>query len=81
VAARVVATTWHESQEVRALPNGGVELRLVIAEPTEIRPWILGWGQECEVVAPPELRRSILAELEEATAAYGKHVVPRSMAG
>src|SRR5258708_38859873 len=32
VAARVVATTWHESQEVRDLAGGGVEVRLVIAE-------------------------------------------------
>jgi proteasome accessory factor B len=81
VAERVAATTWHESQDVRELPDGRVELRLVIAEPTEIRPWILGWGQECEVIAPPELRESILAELEEAAAAYGKQGVARSMAG
>jgi predicted DNA-binding transcriptional regulator YafY len=50
VAGRVVAMTWHESQEVRQRADGGCELRLVIAQPTEIRPWILGWGKECEVV-------------------------------
>src|SRR5712691_1162149 len=66
VAARVAATTWHESQEMRQLPDGGVELRLVIAEPTEIRPWILGWGKECEVIAPARLRESIHTELEDA---------------
>jgi predicted DNA-binding transcriptional regulator YafY len=81
VAERVVATNWHESQEVRKLPEGQVELRLLIAEPTEIRAWILGWGKECEVIAPPELRESILAELDEAAGAYGKPAVPRSMAG
>jgi proteasome accessory factor B len=80
VAARVVATTWHESQEVHELPGGWVELRLVIAEPTEIRPWILGWGRECEVVSPADLRSSIQAELEDATAAYRKDTMPRSMA-
>ncbi len=72
VAARVIATTWHESQQVRELADGGVELRLVIAEPTEVRPWILGWGQECEVVAPVELRESILNELVAAASLYGK---------
>jgi predicted DNA-binding transcriptional regulator YafY len=81
VAARVADTTWHESQEVQHLAGGAVELRLLIAEPTEIRPWILGWGQECEVVAPPQLRASILAELEEAGSAYRRQAVPRSMAG
>src|SRR3981081_4517018 len=76
VAARGLGTTWHESQEVRQLPHGGLELRLVIAEPTEIRPWILGWGEECEVVSPADLRSSILAELEDATAAYRKEAMP-----
>jgi predicted DNA-binding transcriptional regulator YafY len=71
VASRIVATTWHESQEVLHLADGGVELRLVIAEPTEIRPWILGWGMECEVIAPASLRQSIVADLENALAAYG----------
>jgi predicted DNA-binding transcriptional regulator YafY len=81
VAARVAATTWHESQEIRALPGGGVELRLLIAEPTEIRPWILGWGKECEVVAPARLRESIRTELDDAAAAYDKTEMARSMAG
>lgn len=81
VAARVMATTWHESQKVRMLPDGGVELRLVISEPTEIRPWILGWGKECEVVAPASLRDSIALELEDAVAAYRKPTLSRSLAG
>jgi predicted DNA-binding transcriptional regulator YafY len=82
VAARVVATTWHESQEARELPDGGVELRLVIAEPTEIRPWILGWGKECAVVSPAALRDSIAGELQEAADAYTPSArTARSMAG
>src|SRR5712692_3626527 len=72
VASRVVATTWHESQEVQELPDGGVELRLVIAEPTEIRPWILGWGRECEVIAPVALRETIRSELASALTVYGR---------
>jgi predicted DNA-binding transcriptional regulator YafY len=81
VASRVTATTWHESQEVRELPDRRVELRLLIAEPTEIRPWILGWGKECEVIAPARLRQSIAEELEHAAAAYGQPAINRSMAG
>jgi predicted DNA-binding transcriptional regulator YafY len=81
VAARVVATTWHVSQEVRELAGGSVELRLVIAEPTEIRPWILGWGKECQVIAPTRLRESIAAEFEEAVSTYRNVAMARSMAG
>ena len=81
VAARVTATNWHESQEVHELPDGRVELHLLIAEPTEIRPWILSWGQECEVVAPAKLRESILAEIEDAVARYVTRTVPRQKVG
>jgi predicted DNA-binding transcriptional regulator YafY len=70
VASRVTATQWHDSQQVKTLPGGVVELRLVVAEPTEIRPWILGWGKECEVVSPPALRESIANELDKALGAY-----------
>ncbi len=42
----------------------------MIAEPTEIRPWILGWGKECAVVAPSALRDSIADELVRALLAY-----------
>ncbi len=70
IARRVRETTWHDSQDLRELAGGGVELRLLIAEPTEIRPWILGWGRECEVIAPGDLRDSIAAELDAAASAY-----------
>jgi predicted DNA-binding transcriptional regulator YafY len=70
VAARVIATTWHQSQEVLEQDDRSVELRLVIAELTEIRPWILGWGKECEVIAPAALRESIARELGEAIVKY-----------
>jgi len=78
VAVRVAGTRWHESQDVQELPGGGVELRLIIAQPSEIRSWILGWGMECEVLAPQDLRDSILMELEEAAAAYSKEKSRRS---
>jgi len=70
VAARVADTIWHESQEVQRLPDGSVELRLLIAEPTEIRDWILGWGKECAVIAPTNLRDSIADELRETLEGY-----------
>src|SRR5438270_11668 len=64
-----------------ALTTAWAERRKVLAEPTEIRSWILGWGKECEVISPAELRESIAAELEQAAAAYETRARPRSMAG
>ena len=81
VADRVASTAWHESQELKHLPEEGVKIRLVIAEPIEILPRILGWVKECEVVAPADLRDSISGELDEALAAYRDVALTRSMAG
>ena len=55
---------------------------MLIAEPTEIRNWILGWGKECEVMAPAELRASVADELREAVNAYPMpHAIERRRAG
>ncbi len=47
---------WHESQEVIALPDGGLELRLQLADLIEVERLILQWGVHAEALEPPELR-------------------------
>ncbi|MEO3946280.1 WYL domain-containing protein [Gorillibacterium sp. CAU 1737] len=37
---------------------------------TEIRPWLRSFGSSCEVVAPPSLRREMIAEWKEIRAYY-----------
>jgi hypothetical protein len=36
----------------------------------EIRHWVLGWGGDCEVVRPVELRRDIQAEIRAMSRTY-----------
>jgi proteasome accessory factor B len=50
---------WHASQELRNLPDGGVELRLRLSSLGEIQRWILGWGGRARVLRPPELIQSV----------------------
>lgn len=59
VAERVREREWHESQEMRELPGGRLELRLRLGALPEAEQWILGWGADAEVVGPPELRANI----------------------
>ncbi len=59
VAERIREREWHESQELRELPDGGVELRLRLGALSEVRQWVLGWGAEAEVMQPTELRTDI----------------------
>jgi proteasome accessory factor B len=59
VAERIREREWHESQEMRELPHGALELRLRLGALVEVEQWILGWGANAEVLAPTELRTSL----------------------
>ncbi len=61
VADYIREKKWHESQKLRELKSGGVELQLKLSSLPEIERWILGWGGDATVVKPPELRAAIRA--------------------
>ena len=50
---------WHESQELRELTDGGVELRMQLSSLAEVERWILGWAGNARVIQPPELAESV----------------------
>jgi len=60
-AARVKESIWHPSQRISEDKKGAVNLTVTVAGTVEITPWILGWGDAVEVVAPRELRDKIAA--------------------
>jgi proteasome accessory factor B len=70
VAERVREREWHESQEMRGLPGGGLELRLQLGALEEVEQWVLGWGAAAEVAAPPELRAKIRRTVADLAARY-----------
>ncbi len=71
VAARVQEATWHPSQEVAEEGDGSLLWRARVAGTYEIKLWILGWGADVEVLAPPELRAEVSRTLAAALARYG----------
>lgn len=60
-ASRVRESVWHHSQRLDDRPDGGCDLYVTIGGIREIMPWVLGWGAEVEVIAPPELRAEVAA--------------------
>jgi proteasome accessory factor B len=50
---------WHESQQLRELKNGGVELRLKLSSLAEIERWVLSWGGDATVIKPRELVEAV----------------------
>jgi predicted DNA-binding transcriptional regulator YafY len=50
---------WHESQQLRELKSGGVELSLKLSSLAEIERWVLSWGGDANVLKPRELAESV----------------------
>jgi CRISPR-associated endonuclease/helicase Cas3 len=70
-ARRIKESIWHPQQEpIQDLPNGGCIWAARIAEWQEMVPWIRGWGADCEVVEPKELREAITREARELAELY-----------
>jgi predicted DNA-binding transcriptional regulator YafY len=61
---------WHESQEMRNLPDGGLELTLRLGALAEIERWDLGWGASAEVLKPAALREKVKTTAAALTATY-----------
>jgi proteasome accessory factor B len=59
VADYIREKKWHPSQELRELPDGGVDLELTLSSLVEIQRWILGWGGHAVVLFPPELKAAV----------------------
>ncbi|HEU5090815.1 MAG TPA: WYL domain-containing protein, partial [Roseiflexaceae bacterium] len=72
VASRVKESTWHHSQRVADLPDGGCEITMQVGGTREMRSWVLGWGAEVEVLAPEHLRRELREHAERMLAMYAE---------
>ncbi|HEY5742607.1 MAG TPA: WYL domain-containing protein [Terrimicrobiaceae bacterium] len=59
-AARLVSESeWHESQEIKKLANGEVEMTLQLTDFEEVERWILSWGDHARVLTPKVLKERI----------------------
>lgn len=63
VADRVLETRWHPSQQTHVEVDGSLIWKASVAEPKEMIPWIRGWGADCEVVSPVDLRNKMINEV------------------
>lgn len=59
------------AQTVTGEENGSVRITAVVAGEDEAMRWVLSWGRDAEVLAPPSLRARMRDELRAALEAYG----------
>jgi len=70
VASNVAEVMWHKTQETRFLDDGSLRFEVTVSGLWEISWWILGYGDQAEVLEPPELREMIAKRARNLAARY-----------
>ena len=68
---RMEETVWHPSEQKTRDAEGRLVWMGEIDEPQEMLPWIRGWGGDCEVLEPIELREQVMGEVRRQMRMYG----------
>ncbi len=58
---------------IRELDDGGVEIAYAVEDPREFVRWVMKWGAEAEVVAPPQVRADTAELARDIAARYATH--------
>ncbi len=76
VKKRVLETRWHPSQKTSDDPEkpGWLCWQVDVADTLDLLPWIRGWGADCEVLEPKELRETLMGEAKAMAERYGWQV-------
>jgi predicted DNA-binding transcriptional regulator YafY len=61
---------WHETARLQEEMGGSLVLHLKVAETSEIRRWVMQFGNEAEVLKPASLRKVVLQHLEDGVRLY-----------
>ncbi len=59
VAQNVAEVTWHKTQETTSNEDGTLDFTVTVSGLGEISWWILGYGDQAEVLEPAELRKTV----------------------
>lgn len=60
VARLAEETVWHPSQVLEKQKDGSLIMTLQVMDTIELFRWILGWGEDVEVLEPPEIRKAVI---------------------
>ena len=76
VAQNVAEVVWHKTQRLEFLADGRLDFHVTVSGLGEISWWVLGYGDQAEVLRPPELRQLIADHAARMVAQYGVPLPP-----
>jgi predicted DNA-binding transcriptional regulator YafY len=72
VARNVAEVTWHKTQRLTWNDDGTLDFHVTVDGVKEISWWILGYGDQAEVLEPEELRTAIAGHVSRLSQMYGR---------
>lgn len=72
VAQNVAEVEWHKTQVTKFRPDGSLDFYATVSGLDEISWWILGYGDQAEVIKPAKLRRIVGQRAKRMCAIYGE---------
>jgi predicted DNA-binding transcriptional regulator YafY len=70
VAQNVAEVNWHKTQKLTINEDGTLDFQVTVSGLNEISWWILGYGDQVEVIKPLELRRLIAQRVAQMAKMY-----------
>ncbi|WP_145431530.1 helix-turn-helix transcriptional regulator [Lacipirellula limnantheis] len=70
VASNVAEVTWHKSQRLEWLDDGSLDFHVRVSGLNEVVWWILGYGDQAEVLRPAKLRKLVAQRVRNLYDAY-----------
>ena len=71
VAQNVAEVSWHKTQQTKWLEDGSLEFAVTVTGLQEISWWIMGYGDQAEVLEPADLREMICERARKMIGMYG----------
>ena len=73
VARNVAEVLWHKTQRLSVNQDGTLDYRVTVSGLNEISWWILGYGDQAEVLEPAKLRNLIIERSQRLLDTYATH--------
>jgi len=70
VARNVAEVAWHKTQRLEWRDDGRLDFHVTVSGINEISWWILGYGDQAEVIKPPALRELVARRCRQLLARY-----------
>jgi predicted DNA-binding transcriptional regulator YafY len=72
VSKAIMDTIWHPSQRIERKDDGSIIMNLGVQNTMYFRHWVMGWGNEVEVLEPATLRERIISTVRSMMNLYNQ---------